>query len=80
MREDEMLRRVEAGTNIVRRGGIKKVTQRFEPYEVLGDAGKTYQVRFFPEAGEWTCECPDHRERGMTCKHIFACIMFREVD
>lgn len=80
MKEHELIPRVQRGIDIVKRGGVTKITQRYEPYEVLGDEGDTYKVRFYPDTGEWTCECPDHRERGMTCKHIFACIMFREVD
>jgi hypothetical protein len=38
---------------------------------VKSQSGKDgYSVTLY--GGRWTCDCPDYRFRGMTCKHIFA--------
>jgi len=40
-------------------------------YEVLSQSGNgTYLVSHTED--EWICECPDHRFRGVKCKHIWA--------
>jgi putative transposase len=40
-------------------------------YEVLSQSGNgSYLVSRVED--EWTCECPDHRFRGMKCKHVWA--------
>ena len=40
-------------------------------YEVLSQSGNgSYLVSEVEE--EWVCECPDHRFRGVKCKHVWA--------
>jgi putative transposase len=40
-------------------------------YQVLSQSGNgSYAVS--EVNGEWTCECPDYRFRGVKCKHVFA--------
>jgi putative transposase len=40
-------------------------------YEVLSQSGNgSYLVSQIE--GEWVCDCPDHRFRGVKCKHAFA--------
>lgn len=39
-------------------------------------SSRTYVVD--PDAG--TCTCPDHRERGVKCKHVWAVEHARRVD
>lgn len=40
-------------------------------YEVLSQSGNGEYVVCLSE-DEWRCECPDHRFRGVKCKHIWA--------
>ena len=40
-------------------------------YSVVSQAGNGQYVVCLSE-DEWRCECPDHRFRGVKCKHIFA--------
>ena len=40
-------------------------------YTVLSQSGKGKYIVSQMEDG-WSCECPDHRFRGVKCKHIFA--------
>jgi putative transposase len=40
-------------------------------YSVLSQSGKGNYTVSQTEHG-WSCECPDHRFRGVKCKHIFA--------
>jgi len=37
------------------------------------DSSRFYTVSLDHDTQGETCECPDHRERGNTCKHIIAC-------
>jgi len=40
-------------------------------YSVKSQSGNGwYQVT--KENGEWRCECPDYRSRGVVCKHVYA--------
>lgn len=43
----------------------------FATYRVLSQSGNGVYVVCFSE-DEWRCECPDHRFRGVKCKHIWA--------
>jgi len=40
-------------------------------YTVLSQSGNG-EYAIFKVNDEWTCECPDHRFRGLKCKHIFS--------
>jgi hypothetical protein len=37
------------------------------------DSSRYYKVALDHNTQGETCECPDHREKGNTCKHIIAC-------
>jgi predicted nucleic acid-binding Zn finger protein len=39
------------------------------------DSSRYYMVALDHDTQGETCECPDYRERGNTCKHIIACTM-----
>jgi transposase-like protein len=43
----------------------------YATYKVLSQSGNGEYVVCLSE-DEWRCECPDHRFRGMKCKHIWA--------
>jgi transposase-like protein len=43
----------------------------FSTYRVLSQSGNGEYVVCLSE-DEWRCECPDHRFRGVKCKHIWA--------
>jgi transposase-like protein len=62
--------RKERGLEIANRSSqIKRVDER--NYEVLSQNGNgSYLVSQTEKA--WICECPDHRFRGVKCKHIWA--------
>jgi predicted nucleic acid-binding Zn finger protein len=49
-----------------------------KPVAVVGDSGKKYKVKYHPEAGRFSCSCPDwtykrsvrNKGAGGECKHI----------
>ena len=42
-----------------------------ETYSVKSQSGNGW-YQAVKENGEWKCECPDSRNRGVICKHVFA--------
>jgi putative transposase len=58
------------GYAIVAKGSqIRRIDS--QTYRVKSQASKgSYLV--FKQDSEWACECPDHKYRGVMCKHIFA--------
>jgi putative transposase len=64
LREERGLEIVNDHKNSIRR--VNSVS-----YSVLSQSGKGSYVVSQVEDG-WSCECPDHRFRGVKCKHIFA--------
>ena len=40
-------------------------------YRVKSQSGNGWYL-VFKDGSEWKCECPDHRFRGVACKHIHA--------
>jgi hypothetical protein len=64
-------RREERGLEIV--NGKKSQVKRVNDftYEVCSQSGNGVYLVSLTEDG-WTCECPDHRFRGVKCKHIWA--------
>jgi putative transposase len=64
LREERGLEIVNNHSNHIRR--VNSVS-----YSVLSQSGNgNYTVS--EVNGEWVCECPDYRFRGVKCKHIFA--------
>ena len=62
--------REKRGLEIVKRSSQVKRINDFD-YEVLSQSGNgTYLVSQVED--EWICKCPDHRFRGVKCKHIWA--------
>jgi hypothetical protein len=47
---------------------------RSRPVNVVGDSGKKYKVKYHPEAGRFSCSCPDWTYKKSVgrgeCKHI----------
>ncbi len=63
--------REERGLNIFELGQVKRL--REDSYLVASQSGNgTYQVSRVE--AKWVCECPDHKTRGVPCKHIYATI------
>ena len=63
--------REERGLNIFELGQVKRLNEN--TYVVPSQSGNgTYQVSRVE--AKWVCECPDHRTRGVSCKHIYATI------
>ena len=59
------------GLAIVNKKGSQVKRINDSNYEVLSQSGNgTYLISKIEE--EWICECPDHRFRGVKCKHIWA--------
>jgi transposase-like protein len=48
---------------------IKRINAR--DYRVRSQSGNGW-YRVCMESNEWLCECPDHRQRQVVCKHILA--------
>lgn len=63
--------RMERGLEIAHKkvSQIRKIDDA--NYEVLSQSGNGNYLISRVENG-WSCECPDHRFRGVKCKHIFA--------
>ncbi|MEM2915395.1 MAG: transposase, partial [Candidatus Bathyarchaeia archaeon] len=64
-------RREERGLKIVndKKNQIKRVNEF--AYEVCSQSGNGVYLVSLTEKG-WICECPDHKFRGLKCKHVFA--------
>jgi len=63
--------REERGLNIFELGQVKRLGE--DSYLVASQSGNgTYQVSRVD--ARWVCECPAHRTRGVSCKHIYATI------
>ena len=61
--------REQRGLEIARKKTKSLESKR--PLPVLSQSGNgEYAVSLFED--EWRCECPDHRFRGVKCKHIWA--------
>lgn len=66
--------REERGLGIFELGQVKRINE--VSYLVASQSGNgTYHVSRVEAS--WTCECPDHKMRGVPCKHIFATIFSR---
>lgn len=65
----EYVNREEKGQIIAQAiGAIKRINKG---YEVLSQSGNgSYELVSTPLG--WVCSCPDHKFRGVKCKHIFA--------
>ncbi|MGA3111586.1 MAG: SWIM zinc finger family protein [Candidatus Bathyarchaeia archaeon] len=60
--------RQERGAKISAQG-IERINET--SFWVKSQSGKGgYSVTMFQ--GKWTCDCPDNRFRGVTCKHVYA--------
>jgi putative transposase len=63
--------REERGLTIFELGQVKRINEN--TYVVASQSGNgTYHVSRVDAS--WTCECPDHKVRGVSCKHIYATI------
>jgi transposase-like protein len=63
--------REERGLNIFELGQVKRLGE--DSYLVASQSGNgTYHVSRIE--AKWVCECPDHKMRGVSCKHIYATI------
>ena len=63
--------REERGLNIFELGQVKRLNEN--TYLVASQSGNgTYQVSRVE--AKWICECPDHKTRSVSCKHIYATI------
>jgi len=63
-------RREERGSDIANKDNqVKRIND--DAYEVLSQNGNGSYLISLTEDG-WICECPDHKFRGLKCKHIWA--------
>jgi transposase-like protein len=63
--------REERGLSIYELGQVKRIGE--DSYLVAFQSGNgTYRVSRIE--AKWICECPDHKIRGVSCKHIYATI------
>jgi len=63
--------REERGLSIFELGQVKRINE--DSYLVASQSGNgTYHVSRVEAS--WACECPDHKTRGVPCKHIYATI------
>ena len=72
--------RVEKGLAIARNGGVKRVRERIERFEVtdFGGSQRTHIVKHNLDTDEWTCDCEDFKYRQNTleeCKHIWGAMI-----
>jgi hypothetical protein len=49
-------------------GAVKRISE--SAYKVKSQNGNGYDI-YSTDLG-WVCSCPDHKYRGVKCKHIFA--------
>ncbi len=68
--ERATVKRVERGWLLYELGHVEK---HGDVYTVRAqDSSRYYTVSLDHDTLGETCSCPDHRERGNTCKHILA--------
>ena len=71
------LERLEKGIKILEDSGIEEVDYShfgYKDWTVRGNE-QLYRVSLYSD-GRWECGCPDHQERDVICKHIYAVIGF----
>lgn len=71
---ESFLDRLERAEQILIEGRIHRVEGMEHVYVVRGT--RPYLVN----TQEMTCTCPDHTERGRTCKHILATVLLERAE
>jgi hypothetical protein len=52
---------------------IKSAVKRYNPYRyVVNSQSSKIKYKVILTKIGWTCSCPDHKFRGVKCKHIYA--------
>ena len=74
----ENLRKIRAYSILAKGDMPKEVNSTTWIIPSQNEPNKTYTV--WNENGEWHCDCKDHMETGLLCKHIQAVILFNKMQ